>query len=59
MKNISQKGLRLPPGLEVLLNRAREAARNAFAHYSSFRVGASLMLAGDEIMTGANVEHAT
>jgi len=40
---------------ETLLNLARQAARQAYARYSHFRVGAALK-AGDHIFTGVNIE---
>jgi cytidine deaminase len=40
-----------------LMERAREAAQNAYARYSDFRVGAALKLSNGEIVTGANVEN--
>ena len=40
-----------------LLERARQAAQNAYAPYSKFRVGAALRLSNGEIVTGTNVEN--
>lgn len=45
------------PTLNSLLDQAREAARNAYAPYSGFRVGAALKLSNGEIVTGTNVEN--
>ena len=45
------------PGMLNLLERARQAAHNAYAPYSNFRVGAALRLSSGEIVTGANVEN--
>src|SRR5208337_770980 len=45
------------PALKSLLDEAREAARNAYAPYSGFRVGAALRLSNGEIVTGTNVEN--
>jgi cytidine deaminase len=41
-----------------LLKSAKEAALNAYAPYSKFRVGAALRLESGKIVTGANVENA-
>ncbi len=40
-----------------LLDLAKQAAQNAYAPYSGFRVGAALRLANGEIVTGTNVEN--
>ena len=43
--------------LEALFNLAEQAAENAYAPYSKFRVGAALRLSSGEIVTGTNVEN--
>ena len=43
--------------LELVL-AAREAARNAFAPYSKFKVGAAIKLTSGAVIRGANVENA-
>jgi len=45
------------PALEFLLESARHAALNSYSPYSGFRVGAALLLATGEIVTGTNVEN--
>jgi len=47
----------LDPVLASLLEFARQAALNAYAPYSKFRVGAALKLTNGEIVTGTNVEN--
>jgi cytidine deaminase len=42
-----------------LLDRARQAARTAYAPYSDFHVGAALLFADGSVVTGANVENAS
>lgn len=44
---------------KLLIERAREAARNAHAPYSRFAVGAAALLTDGSIVTGANFENAS
>jgi cytidine deaminase len=44
---------------ETLIAAAREAAKNAYAPYSKFHVGAAILLTDGGIVTGANVENAS
>jgi len=43
----------------VLIDAAREAAQNAYAPYSKFRVGAALLLNDGTIVPGTNFENAS
>lgn len=45
--------------LSNLLEHAKQAAQNAYAPYSGYRVGAALLCADGRIITGANVENAS
>jgi cytidine deaminase len=44
---------------EALVQAAIDAARNAYAPYSNFHVGAALLLDDGAIVTGANFENAS
>ncbi len=44
---------------EILLEKAFEARENAYAPYSSFKVGAALLCKDGSIYTGCNVENAS
>ena len=44
---------------ERLIEAARGAAANAWAPYSNFSVGAALLMADGDIVTGANVENSS
>jgi cytidine deaminase len=44
---------------ETLIDVAREAARNAYAPYSNFHVGAAILLTDGRVVTGANFENAS
>jgi cytidine deaminase len=44
---------------QMLVARAREAARHAYAPYSNFAVGAAVLLTDGSIVTGANFENAS
>ncbi len=48
----------LPADIAHLLEKAREAAMNAYARYSHFKVGAAILLENGEIVIGSNQENA-
>jgi cytidine deaminase len=48
-----------PEELELLQHAATQAAENAYAPYSKFRVGAALLLDDGSTVTGCNVENAS
>ncbi len=41
-----------------LINKSKEAVKNAYAPYSKFNVGAAVLLANGEIISGTNQENA-
>lgn len=43
---------------QLLLNKAKEMAKNAYAPYSKFKVGAAILLENGTIVTGNNQETA-
>ncbi len=43
--------------LENLIQKAKETARNAYAPYSNFKVGAALLGGSGKVYTGCNVEN--
>jgi len=45
--------------IEMLLGRAREASRKAYAPYSKFPVGAAILTGKGEVFVGANVENSS
>jgi cytidine deaminase len=48
-----------PAQIEELEHRAIAAAKNAYAPYSNFRVGAAVLLDDGGVVTGCNVENAS
>ncbi|MGI8484106.1 MAG: cytidine deaminase [Thermomicrobiales bacterium] len=44
---------------QTLLHAARQAAKNAYVPYSDFPVGAAVLTADGQIVTGANIENAS
>ncbi|WP_303318209.1 cytidine deaminase [Flavivirga abyssicola] len=49
----------LPKDIILLMQKAFEARKNAYAPYSNFNVGAALLLDNGEIITGNNQENAS
>lgn len=49
----------LPTKVVELFEKAREAREKAYAPYSNFKVGASILLDNGEIITGSNQENAS
>lgn len=49
---------KLDPLDQRLISKAKSAAKNAWAPYSGFHVGAAVLLANGEIITGNNQENA-
>ena len=48
----------LPDRERLLIERAQQSAKDAYAPYSKFRVGVSVLLENGEIVTGNNQENA-
>jgi len=44
---------------QILMDAARKAAQQAYAPYSKFNVGAALLTADGEVITGFNIENAS
>ncbi|MGL4361933.1 MAG: cytidine deaminase [Cellulosilyticaceae bacterium] len=44
---------------QMLIKKAKEVMKNAYAPYSNFQVGAALLADNGEIYTGCNVENAS
>ncbi len=45
--------------LETVMNAAREASEKAYAPYSNFQVGATILTEGGALYSGCNVENAS
>jgi cytidine deaminase len=48
----------LPDSDRLLVERAQQSAKDAYAPYSKFQVGAAVLLSGGEVVTGNNQENA-
>lgn len=44
---------------KLLLEKAYEGRKNAYAPYSKFKVGAAVLMENDKIYTGCNIENAS
>ena len=55
---IYDEAAHLPAGDLMLVERAREAAASAYSPYSSFSVGAAILLENGQVVTGSNQENA-
>ncbi|HLT54179.1 MAG TPA: cytidine deaminase [Flavobacteriaceae bacterium] len=49
----------LPKDVAMLIDKAAEARKHAYAPYSKFSVGAAILLDNNEIVTGSNQENAS
>lgn len=49
----------LPPDIRSLMASAIEAREQAYAPYSNFKVGASILLDNNEVVSGSNQENAS
>lgn len=49
----------LPKDINLLMSKAIESRKKAYAPYSKFSVGAALLLDNNEIITGSNQENAS
>ncbi|UNZ00298.1 cytidine deaminase [Zhouia spongiae] len=49
----------LPEEIRRLMEKAVEVRKNAYAPYSKFKVGASILLENDEVVAGNNQENAS
>ncbi|MAZ72326.1 MAG: cytidine deaminase [Flavobacteriaceae bacterium] len=48
----------LPQSIQELMHKAQKARERAYAPYSRFKVGAAILLANGEVVTGNNQENA-
>ncbi len=44
--------------IQMLIQAAREARKNSYAPYSHYMVGAALLIADGQVVTGCNIENA-